>query len=142
MSQYATLDDLTTLGLPAAALSGVDTTTRTAALVAASATVDSYLGKRFALPLTTWGADITRVVVAVASWDLLCRRGFNPASGADAAVGQRNVDALAWLRDVAKGLVEPVGVVDSTAPTPEGGPLVESDTRQAWTWPTTSGDES
>lgn len=140
MSQYATLDDLTALGLPAAALSGVDASTRTAALVAASATADSYLGKRFALPLSSWGADLTRAVVAIAAWDLLTRRGFNPASGADAAIGTRNIDAINWLRDVARGLVEPVNLLDSTPPTPEGMPLVESDARQAWTWPFASED--
>lgn len=142
MSQYASLSDLTTLGLPAAALTGIDDATRTAALVAASAAADSYFNKRFTLPLVTWGADITRAVVAIASWDLLSRRGFNPSSGADVAIRQRYDDAVGWLRDVARGLVEPAGLVDTTAPVLEGAPLVESDARQAWAIGTYSTEDS
>lgn len=141
MSQYATLSDLTALGLPPAALSGIDNATRTAALVAASATADSYLGKRFALPILEWGADLTRAVVSIASWDLLSRRGFNPASGADVAIRQRFDDAVGWLRDVARGLVEPAGLVDTTQPVQEGAPLIESEPRQAWAWPTFSQED-
>ena len=68
MSQYATLSDLTTLGLPAAALSGIDDATRMATIVAASETADSYLGKRFALPLIAWGLRVVARLTRLAPW--------------------------------------------------------------------------
>lgn len=125
MSQYATTADFTAGGLPAPALSSVPSGTVTAALVAASGVVDGYMRKRYHLPLTSWDEDVTRATVHIATYDLLSLRGFAPAQGVDPLVVKRYDDAILWLRDVAKGLVEP-GVTDSTPDHPEDHPIVTS----------------
>ena len=125
MSQYATTEDFTDGGLPAPALSSVPELTVTDALVKASGVVDGYLRKRFLLPLTAWGDDVTRAVVHIATYDLLSLRGFAPAQGVDPLVVKRYDDAILWLRDVAKGLVEP-SVTDSTPDFAEDHPIVSS----------------
>lgn len=126
MSQYATRDELARGGLRAAALSGVSTADQDAALVAASGEADGYLAKRYLLPLVAWGDDLRRRVVHIATYDLLATRGYAPASGVDPLVAKRHDDAIFWLRDVAKGVVEPQGIVDSSATVEEQAPLVSS----------------
>lgn len=123
MSQYATQSDLARGGLRSAALSGVSSTDQDAALVAASGEADGYLAKRYMLPLTAWGDDLTRRVVHIATYDLLSTRGYAPASGVDPLVEKRYNDAIFWLRDVSKGVVEPQGIVDSSATIEEQAPI-------------------
>lgn len=139
MSQYATRDDLARGGLRAAALSGVSTADQDAALVAASGEADGYLAKRYLMPLVAWGDDLRRRVVHIATFDLLATRGYAPASGVDPLVAKRYDDAILWLRDAARGLVEPQGIVDSTPEIDEAAPLVSSDDAAGWAWPTTVG---
>lgn len=126
MSQYATLAQLDEAGLPATALASIGSPARTAALVKASGVADGYLRKRFALPLSAWSDDLTQVVCEIAAYNLMSVRGFNPASNADTLLAQRYQDAIAWLKDVARGLVEP-DLTDATPTVDEAGPLVESD---------------
>ncbi len=128
---YATFDDLNDEGLPPAALEGVGRGLVDKAILAASSLADSYLRKRFTLPLTSFSEDLTRAVVHIAVCDLMVRRGFNPASGADQLIVDRKADAIAWLEDVAAGKVEP-GVEDSTPTLDEAGPLFASEEQQDW----------
>ena len=74
-------------------------------LVAASAVADSYLASRgYALPLSAWGSDLTAAVCRIAAWSILVNhRGVNPDDPAHAAVRLGQQDAMAWLRDVARG---------------------------------------
>jgi hypothetical protein len=65
VTRYATTTDLTRLGLPSAALSGVATETQEDALDAASSLADGYLSSRFGLPLSAW-ADFLRGFVQAA----------------------------------------------------------------------------
>lgn len=123
MSQYATIADLTALGLPSAALVGVSTADTDAALVAASGRADGYLAKQYALPLSVWGADLTRAVAQIAAWDLITTRGTRPGDQA-AMLERRYDDAIQWLRDVSRGIVEPQGVVDATPAAAETSPVV------------------
>ncbi len=133
MSQYATLDDLTRLGLGASALTAIDNTTRTAALASRSAYADGFLAKRFTLPLSAWGDDLREAVVHMASWDLLSRRGFDPTAANDAAVQVNMERAERWLRDVAAGRVEPVGYVDATPTVADArSVVVASRPRRGW----------
>lgn len=113
-TQYASLTDLGSVGLTAAAMASIAVDTQTAALVAASAIADSYLQSRYSLPLTSWGKDLARVVAVVAAYDLLSTRGFNPAAGADVNWRQRYLDALEWLQEVSRGTQTPAYVVDSS----------------------------
>jgi phage gp36-like protein len=128
---YATPADLQDEGLPPAALEGVGRGLTLKAILAASALADSYLRKRYTLPLVSFSEELTRAVVHIASCDLLVRRGFNPASGADELLIDRKAAAIEWLEDVAKGNVEP-GVEDSTPNVDEAGPLFASEPQQDW----------
>jgi phage gp36-like protein len=138
VSQYANLEDLSDCGLPAAALHDVGSDIRDRALEKASGVADSYLRKRFTLPLVAadppedpWPDELTRAVVHIAACDLLARRGFVPGSGADQIVIDRKADAIDWLKDIAKGLAE-LDVEDSTPNVEEAGPLVASEEPQEW----------
>ncbi len=121
MSQYATSADLYALGLPQAALpSGADPT---AALVAASGDADGYLALRFKLPLVAWGDDIRRRVCHLAAYDLLTSRGTRPGDALELIV-KRYDDAIAWLREVSMGRVQPSGVTDSSPTVDEQHPQI------------------
>lgn len=130
---YADRTDFTRLGLPAGALTSVPTDSQDAQLAAASSFVDGYLAKRFTLPLSAWGDDVTRATCAVAAWDSLTVRGFNPNSPADVAVRMRYEDIVRWLEKVASGAVVPQGIVDATPTVRERrGAAVVSRPRRGW----------
>lgn len=130
MASYATMTDLTRLGLPAAALEGIPTADQQAALDAASSTADGYLASRFKLPLTVWGDDLRRAVCQVAAYDLMTTRGMAPDSPEAVLLGDRSKGAMAWLRDVADGRVTPV--VTETAPAALTSVRVESNEPRGW----------
>lgn len=128
--------ELLQLGLPGTSLSGVAVAVRDEARAAASDTALSYIKKRFGLPLLAWGSDIKRAVAHIAVYDLMAYRGYAPESGVDALIAKRHDDALAWLRDVARGIVEPIDIEDSTAAVDEQAPLVSSESVAGWNLPT------
>ena len=130
MSQYALPADFTALGLPAEAFASIEATTVTQALISASAVVDSYLRSRYQLPIVSSSPDLTRVTVAIAVYDLLSRRGFNP-DGSDENVRLRYNDAIGWLKDVAAGRASP-DLVDSTPSNSEGRGSVSSAESRGW----------
>lgn len=116
MSQYATLEEFGKYGLPGIATSGLADADIGDAIAGASAMADSYIANRgYALPLTSWGADLTRAVCQIAAWDVLVHlRGVNPEDAAHAAIAKGRDDATAWLRDVSKGVAN-LSLVDTTA---------------------------
>lgn len=133
MSSYATPANLVAFGLSAQALAGFTADQQQAALDAASDVADGYLRSRFRLPLATpVTADLKRAVCAVAAFDLLTSRGFNPEAGADTVVRLRYEDALKWLRDVADERVTPA-LSDSSGSTPAPrAPLIVSAPPRGW----------
>lgn len=112
---YASPADLEALGLPARALQGVPQGDIALALEAASALADSYLRARYRLPLQSWGRELARAVVAIAAYDLMSRRGFNPERPEDENLRLRYEDAIRWLEAVAAGRIDP-GVVQAPPP--------------------------
>lgn len=128
MAELITDGELLAMGIATTALASISSGTRDQARTAASDLALSYVRKRYALPLVSWGDDLRRAVAHIASYDLLCSRGFNPTAGADDSIKARYDAALAWLRDVSKGLAELVDVVDSTPALDEQGPLVSTST--------------
>jgi phage gp36-like protein len=86
--------------------SSVDVSAVDEALANASSTVDSYLRKRYGLPLVTFGSDVRDAVAALAAYQLLTDRGFNPESAADKAIRTRYLDKVEWLEKVREGHVE------------------------------------
>jgi phage gp36-like protein len=118
MGAYATRAQLVQFSVPSAALTGISTPDQDAALQAASRVADSYLVKRWQLPLQTtptegWGDDLRQAVCDIAAYRLLKRRGFNPEQGDDASLRMSYEDAVKWLENVAKGSVTPIDLVDS-----------------------------
>lgn len=123
-TQYAQPSDLANLGLVGAALANVTGTTQTAALVAASAVVDSYLESAYDLPLANYGSDLVRVTSVIAAYDIMTSRGYNPMAGADQNIRQRYLDAIAWLQQVKDGAQTPAYIIDASGnsgPVPDDG---------------------
>lgn len=70
------------------------------ALADAQALIDSYLGKAFTLPLATVPAVLVKSAADIARYYL-----HGKAADKESPVTMAYNQALAWLRDVAKGLV-------------------------------------
>lgn len=119
--------ELLSMGVASNALASIPSTVRDAARATASSFALSYLRKRFTLPLTSVSDDVKRAVAHCATYDLLSRKGFNPLLAGDAVIRDRYTDAVAWLRAVASGTVEPESITDSTPAVSEAGPLVSSE---------------
>lgn len=111
---YADRTDLTRFGIRSEALVGVSTTTQDEALDAASSLLDGYIAGRKLLPLTAWGDDLRRHVCAIAAYDLMVVRGYDPSAGADDALRRRYEDALDWAQRFSAGRVESPSMADST----------------------------
>jgi phage gp36-like protein len=123
--QFLTRAEFLDQTIPADVVSGLSTATIDAALVWASGVASSYLRKRYSLPLVSWGEELKSAVGELAQWKLFGRRGVRPGSGNNEIAEKRYDDAIAWLRDLAKGLVE-LECVDSTPELDEDGPLSAS----------------
>lgn len=106
MAQYAEQADLSRYGLPLAATAGLSSEDLDAQLAAASAVAEGYLASRgYSVPLATWGDDLRACVCKIAAWSTLTNlRGINPEDPAHDAIRQGHIDAMYWLRDVAKGI--------------------------------------
>ncbi len=117
MSAYATVADLLVYGIGTSAIPGTVTdANKLAAITAASAKADSYLGSRFTLPITVWGADLTAAVCQIAAYEIIAALvGFNPEDGKNVVLVDRKNDAVRWLEQVARGMATPTGVTDSSS---------------------------
>jgi phage gp36-like protein len=104
---YAAVSDLTLYGAPAGAFVATTPEQQQAAVTAANAKADSYLGRRFALPLSTWGADLVRAVAVMATWDAIVVRGSNPEAPGSIELQQRAQAAEDWLKAIAEGTIPP-----------------------------------
>lgn len=107
MSSYASLNDLTTYGLPATALGALSSTVQQNALDEASSMIDSYLRGRYVLPLVAWGTEITQAACRIGAYNLLSVRGYNPAAGADVNIRDRYMDTVTWLGQVQRQAAHP-----------------------------------
>jgi len=116
---YALLADLTASGITSAAIGSVTVPQQQAQVDEANAKVDSYIGAKFQLPLTSWAADLRGAAVAIAAFGLIAFRGFDPEDAGDMVFQRRKDEAIRWLERISKGEVTPV-VVDSS-PTGKGG---------------------
>lgn len=106
MSSYATTTDLDNCGLPASALSSIDSAVKQVALDDHSAEADGYIGDKVTLPLTApYDRTLVRMICFRAAWDLLCFRGYNPSDPSDAVVERRALMAEEWFKRVANGQI-------------------------------------
>lgn len=132
MPAYATRAELASLGLPASALSSVVAADQDAHLLAASERADGYLRTRYTLPLVEpIPSDLKDAVVGIACYTLMMRRGYNPESGADAAIRVRYEDAIAWLQRVGDGRISP-SIIDTTPAVSEAGVFVHTSAKRGW----------
>lgn len=97
----------------------VETEAITAALDDASADIDSYLAVRYPLPLAQTPAAVKRVCFDIAMYHLSGNRTTEE-------VEKRYNNAIAWLRDVAKGVA---GLGNEPAETASSGASFTSSTK-------------
>jgi phage gp36-like protein len=130
VAAYATQTDFAALGLASKATASVSSSDVDAALEAASRVVDSYIGSRFDLPLVLWDGSVTQAVVAIATYRILARRGYAAGTPESDVIRQGYEDAIAWCKDVAKGLALPsvTTTTDQSKPPidPQAQPYVRS----------------
>lgn len=98
----------------------IDATVIARHLADATAVVDSYLGKVYALPL----AETPPVVVKVTA-DIARYYAHGKAADRDGPVARAHAEALAWLKDVSRGLVQLD--VGGAVPAEAGGGSVRAD---------------
>jgi phage gp36-like protein len=119
---YATLTDLSDLGLPSAAT--IDTVAAERQIEAASSLADSYLRNHYKLPLPTpYPIALVEAVCRIAAYNVLSVRGYNPEGDAG-ALEQRYRAAVRWLVDVGAGKASPLTQDAAGVARGAGGPFV------------------
>ena len=114
MGQYVSNVEFALYGLTPAALASFSDDQKTAALVAASAHADGYIGQRYKLPLNgTIPADLKMHVAKIAAWFIMSGRGFKPGSTDGDSLHDAYNDATKWLQQVAEGKATIAGVTDA-----------------------------
>jgi hypothetical protein len=129
-----TASQFTTYG-PASAFADVGADVITWYLDAAERLIFSYVGSRGYEALTAADADYTLAVFKIATWDMMVGvRGVNPADPAHAALKMSRDEAVAWIKDVAKGTANisgatPTRTKTGTARVFSSSPLNDDGTR-------------
>lgn len=133
---YATTTHFDQFGLPSATLNALaSSTVQDALLSAASGRMDSYLGTRYAVPLTTYGDEVRECACVLAAYAIVQRRGFNPDNAWETALQERRKEALEWLRDIASGKASVPGITESESeswPSQIGALDILSDEARGW----------
>lgn len=101
-------------------VSAIDDTVVTRALTDAAALADGYLGKVYTLPLATVPPVLTKLVADIARF-YLHGKGVEKDSPIRTAFN----DAVAYLRDVSRGLVQLIEVTTGETPAAAGGGQVQ-----------------
>jgi phage gp36-like protein len=143
VSQYASAAELLALGLPAEALSDADPD---AYLRQASGLIDSYLTGRYKLPLqgslgnpSTFPAPLPAAAIAIAAWEILTTKGFNPDQYDENYRVRRNFylgdperGTKGWLDKLAAGAVSISAALDATPTVYEGAAVVATGSARGW----------
>ena len=110
---YCSQDDVFAV-FPNAALSGLAAEVIDLAIKSEAAIMDTHFrdvspGLRDGDPgwesFAAWGEDVRSCNYVLAATQLMRRRGYNPASGADQTIEMMRLEKMAWLKDVAAGRV-------------------------------------
>lgn len=99
----------------------MDTVVVEAAIADAEALVDGYLAKAYALPLSVVPPILARVAGDIAIYYLM-----GDAAEKDGSWHRAYREAMAWLADVSKGLIQLEA--DGVAPSPSGGGAIRTNT--------------
>jgi phage gp36-like protein len=92
------------------------------AIAAAESTAESYLRQRYAVPVEDPPDQLIQGISHIAVWEL--HRGPAPEH-----VKSRRDDAIAWFRDVGKGLASLPGVTDTAESSTTGSIRSSAETR-------------
>lgn len=133
--QYATIAELASYGISSEVTAAYEDTVIDGILQACSAQADGYLQSsgRIVLPLTSWGVDLKMAVCKLAAWEIMAVTvGHNPDDANNFVWQSRRDEALKWLESVARGLVMPVGIVDSTPTVVKTGSVVVTEAGRGW----------
>lgn len=132
---YATITDLTRLGINSDALAPISTDSKTDMLVACSALVDDAIatGGRYSPPLTTYPWSITLNVCKLAQFELISVDGYMPDDDDQVMIRKRWEDANAWLEKLANGAAIS-GAVDATPDEEDNEVTVVSETARGWNY--------
>lgn len=89
------------------------------ALVSATSTANSYLQRRFKLPLSSWDFGLTKAVCDIAAYTLMFRRGFSPQNTKNYDVNFKDnyEKAIKWLEETGNRMNHPV-IVGAVKPNP------------------------
>jgi phage gp36-like protein len=132
MASYATRAELEKYGVDAEIISDVSNDDVDDILEAVSRVADSYLSHRYALPLVSFGADLTINVCEIASFRLLVSKKLLAPMTNDYEVWRDRADAATrWFEGITKGHICPTGIVSAT-PASDGLSIVVSDTQVIW----------
>jgi phage gp36-like protein len=131
----ATRDDLALHGCSSQITEGISDANLDAMLASASEEAAGILQSsgRVKLPLTAWGADLTKAVCKLTAWDIMTSLvGHNPGDANNFVWRDRAAEARDWLEKVARGLIMPVGLVDATPTVTKTGSVVVTETQRGW----------
>jgi phage gp36-like protein len=133
VADYITEQELIDAHLPADVEKESSPAQRTTQITAASATADSYLRTAgYAVPLSSWGADLTWTVGAIAAFRLASKLGLLPQPAHQSDLYLNHKAAVAWFEDVAAGRIS-LDLADADGGAkPSHGPRVTSDDRRGW----------
>lgn len=131
MATYATLAQLAKHAPPGSIQDLADDVLQEA-LDAASAEADTYFRDQYTLPLNApYDLTLVRHVCALAVWQLMSFKGFNPELASN-IVFEKNLDnALKWMTKAARGEVSLASTADAS-PERRGGARLVSDTDRGW----------
>lgn len=136
MTADITRAELASLGLRAAALSGISTTDQDAACETASATARSYLRARYPSAGAITDPAYKQAVARIAAHELLSTRGFDPSGNRSDEAVQINRDAaVRFLRDVSNGIahLDITETIADSFPVALGGDLgAQSEEPRGW----------
>lgn len=132
---YITRDEFFAQTVPGDAFSKLSNALIDQAILWASSHADSYLRKRYTLPLVVFSEDLKSAVAGIVQWRLMSRNGIRPGSGNEDISRLAFEDAIGWLKSIARGEVE-LDCQDSTPLVDEDGSLAESEEMQSFTFVT------
>jgi phage gp36-like protein len=117
--------------IPSNAIAKATPSDKLNACIVATDEADGYIGGQYALPLISWGSDVTKFTAVLAVRTIVQTRGVDP-TGSDAGVLDQRDEAIRWFDRLASGRLSPPGIVDSTEEEFEGGSVVVSNTSRGW----------
>ena len=132
MATPPAVSDLTIYGAPSSAFGSLSDGDKIAAIAAALAELEAAAAAQGEVPLEDpLPADCSQKIIHIATYELMCRVGFNPAAGSDQNYLLRANIARAYFRDIARSIVHPAFVFATTR-SAKAQPQVRSKPLRGW----------